>query len=147
MKARLFSVFCAAAAAFAAESDPSLSTMVGVLMDANCSAIRAEAAPRLIVHAKKPLKKTSTRSRTADSGDKYENCKATSTTDSFAIHTDGKLFLLDEGGNEVVRQQVRNEAFRANMVNPDGAPRWLTVTVEGRVNGEGDRLTIVSLRR
>jgi hypothetical protein len=146
MKVRLLSIFCTAAAAFAAElPDAPMSTMVGVLMDANCSAIQAESAPQLIVRAKKPVKRTSTRSRSADTGDKFENCKATSNTSDFAIHTDGKLFVLDEGGNEVVRQQVRNESFRASMVDDSGAPRWLTVTVEGRPAGE--RLTIVSLRR
>lgn len=119
--------------------------MVGVLMDASCSAIQAEPAPQLVVRAKKPVKRTSTRSRSADAGDKYENCKATGNTSDFAIHTDGKLFVLDEGGNEVVRQQVRNESFRASMIDDNGSPRWLTVTVEGRPMGE--RLTIVSLRR
>jgi hypothetical protein len=146
MKVRLLSLFCAAAAVFAVElPETSMNTMVGVLMDAQCSAIQAESAPQLVVRAKKPVKRTSTRSRSADTGDKFENCKATANTTDFAIHTDGKLFVLDEGGNEVVRQQVRNESFRASMVDDTGAPRWLTVTVEGRPTGE--RLTIVSLRR
>ena len=120
--------------------------MVGVLMDAACPAIQGEVNPELIVRAKKPIKRTSTRSRRAEgSEDKYEKCKATADTVDFAIHTDGKLFLLDEGGNQVVRQQVRNESFRASMLDDNGSPRWLTVTVEGRPAGE--KLTILSLRR
>jgi hypothetical protein len=124
MKVRLLSLFCIAAAGFAAElSETSMATMVGVLMDAACPAIQSESAPQLVVKAKKPVRRTSTRSRSID----------------------GKLFLLDEGGNEVVRSQVRNESFRASMVDDSGAPRWLTVTVEGRPAGQ--RLNIISMRR
>jgi hypothetical protein len=146
MKVRLLSLFCIAAAGFAAElSETSMATMVGVLMDAACPAIQSESAPQLVVKAKKPVRRTSTRSRSIDTTDKFENCKATAGTSEFAIHTDGKLFLLDEGGNEVVRSQVRNESFRASMVDDSGAPRWLTVTVEGRPAGQ--RLNIISMRR
>jgi hypothetical protein len=146
MTVRLLSILFVAVASSAAESDASMSTLVGVLMDAGCPAIRVESAPQQMTLAKnKAVKGTSTRNRAADSGDKYEKCKATPDTTDFAIHTDGKLYLLDEAGNDVVRQQVRNESFRANMLDGSGKPRWLTVTVEGQPTG--NRLTIVSLRR
>lgn len=129
-------------------TDPEGTVMVGVLMDASCSAIREAGRPVTSPAAasRRPPKRTSTRSRSADSADRYENCKATPNTSEFALHTDGKLFVLDPNGNDVVRQQVRNESFRMNMIDEQGAARWLTVTVEGRLAG-GDKLTIISIHR
>ena len=54
-------------------------------------------------------------------------------------------FLLDENGNEVVRQHIRNDSFRASLADEAGTPRWVTVMVEART--AGDKLTITSLRR
>lgn len=144
-------IFCAA------ETDSfGTSTMVGVLMDARCPAIRNEVASsssRAVVqtHTIAKSKKSrrtgaeGTRSRTADDGDKYEACKVTAETTDFALHTDGRLHVLDEQGNEVVRQQIRNESFRASLADESGAARWVTVMVEART--AGDKLTVTSLRR
>ena len=129
--------------------------MVGVLMDARCAAIQNETASRptqIQTVAVRPAKKTKrvaaaegTRSRSADNGDKYESCKATAETTAFALHTDGQLHVLDENGNDVVRQQIRNDSFRASLADESGTPRWVTVMVEARPAGE--KLTISSLRR
>jgi len=134
-------------------------TMVGVLMDATCPAIaensRHTESPAVLsasrdTKRRKPELREGARARTiaakaADEGDRYETCKATAATTDFAIHTDGQLLVLDEEGNQVVRHQMRNDSFRASMSDESGAPRWLTVMVEGRK--AGDRLTITSLRR
>lgn len=138
---------------------PESQSMVGVLMDASCPAIaegsRHTETPPVLTAAREtkrprtPLK-AGTRSRavtskSTDDGDRYDTCKATASTTDFAIHTDGQLLVLDEEGNDLVRQQMRNDSFRASMSDESGAPRWLTVMVEGRKTGE--RLTITSLRR
>lgn len=155
MMSRFLSVLLFGAAfTFAAEPDFTTSTMVGVLMDARCPAVQTEMASRQTQAppvaartTKKPRRAAAegTRSRSADDGDKFEPCKATAETTDFAIHTDGKLHLLDENGNDVVRQQIRNDSFRATLADESGTPRWVTVMVEGRP--VGDRLTITSLRR
>ena len=148
-------LFLSSALTFAAELDSfATSTMVGVLMDARCPAIQNETAQRPATlqtvaakSATKPRRAAAegTRSRTADNGDKYESCKATVETAEFALHTDGRLHVLDENGNEVVRQQIRNDSFRASLADESGTPRWVTVMVEARPAGE--KLTITSLRR
>jgi hypothetical protein len=138
--------------------DPETLRMVGVLMDANCSAITGtgrhsdstQVASTPETRQRRAPAREGTRSRTAtakrtDEGDRYEGCKASSSTTQFAIHTDGQLFVLDEDGNDVVRQQMRNDSFRSSLSDESGAPRWLTVMVEGHRNG--DRLTLSSLRR
>jgi hypothetical protein len=155
MKSRFLSVFLfGSAIAVVAESDSfGTSTMVGVLMDARCAAILNETvSPRpapiqAVARSKKSRRAAAegTRSRTSDNGDKYESCKATAASTEFALHTDGRLHVLDENGNEVVRQQIRNESFRATLADESGTPRWVTVMVEARV--AGDKLTITSLRR
>ena len=122
-------------------------------MDARCPAIQNEATSRTVsvqtvaARPKKARKAAAegTRSRSADNGDKYESCKATAETTEFALHTDGRLHLLDENGNEVVRQHIRNDSFRASLADEAGTPRWVTVMVEART--AGDKLTITSLRR
>jgi hypothetical protein len=142
----------------AVASDPESLSMVGVLMDASCSAIaegsRHSDVPQVVTAARETRRraaaKEGTRGRTAaakhsDDSDRYEKCKATPSTTEFAIHTDGQLFVLDQDGNDVVRQQMRNDSFRSSLSDESGAARWLTVMVEGRRNG--DRLTLSSLRR
>jgi hypothetical protein len=144
--------------AVADAEDPKAQGLVGVLMDALCPAIAADSrhaeTPEVLAAARETKRKLPARegtrgrslaSKTSDAGDRYDRCKATASTTEFAIHTDGQLFVLDEDGNHVVRQQMRNDSFRASLSDDSGAPRWLTVMVEGRKNG--DRLTITSLRR
>jgi hypothetical protein len=45
----------------------------------------------------------------------------------------------------MVQQQMRNEAFRASMTDETGAPKWLSVTVEGTAKGR--ELKITSVRK
>jgi hypothetical protein len=77
--------------------------------------------------------------------EKYRDCVARSTTTGFAIHANGQLYVLDPAGNEMVRQQMRNEAFRASMTDSAGSPQWITVTVAGTPGG--DTLSVTSVRR
>jgi hypothetical protein len=151
----LLSFFWVAATA----AEPETLSMVGVLMDANCPTIaggsrHADSPGTASASRENRQRHTAAREGTRarrvtakpdNEGDRYEACKATASTTVFAIHTDGQLFLLDEEGNDVVRQQMRNDSFRSSMSDESGAPRWLTVMVEGRRSGE--RLSISSLRR
>jgi hypothetical protein len=78
-------------------------------------------------------------------GEKYKNCMATANTSSFAIYSNGSLYVLDQAGNDMVRQQMGAEAFRASMVDANGSTKWMTVTVQGTPNGES--LAITSIRK
>jgi hypothetical protein len=143
----------------ATAGDPETLSIVGVLMDANCPAIAGSsrhsdssqvAFSRPETRTRREAAKQGTRSRAvsakrADEGDRYDGCKASASSSRFAIHTDGQLFILDDDGNDVVRQQMRNDSFRSSLSDESGAARWLTVMVEGHRNG--DRLTLSSLRR
>ena len=155
MMSRFLLIFLLSTAfTFAAEADSfTTSTLVGVLMDARCPAIQSETGSRAVpiqtvaVRPKKARRPATegTRSRSSDNGDKYESCKATAQTTDFALHTDGRLHVLDENGNEVVLQHIRNDSFRSTLADVAGTPRWVTVMVEARP--AGDKLTISSLRR
>jgi len=120
-------------------------SLVGVLMDGACASSRTAEPVRTLSVRKGKAALQATRARKVSEPDPYETCKATPASTSFALHTDGKLYLLDEAGNDIVLQQMRNESFRASLADDNGVARWLTVMVEGRVSG--DRLTISSLRR
>ena len=90
------------------------------------------------------------RNRSAETGmtqvrEKYRDCMATAKTTAFALHSNGTLYVLDQAGNDMVRQQMSGEAFRASMTSANGAPQWITVTVQGTANGEN--LAITSVRR
>lgn len=91
---------------------------------------------------------TGVRARTADPStvrEAYKDCLVKPETAAFAIHTDGKVYVLDTAGNEMVAEQMRNEAFRASMSDPAGKTKWMTVTVVGTTSG--DTLTIRSVRK
>lgn len=80
-------------------------------------------------------------------GERYARCKPTARTTSFAIHAEGKLHVLDQEGNDMVRQQMGNEAFRAAMAKARQGSGFMTVTVVG-TPGEGDApLKITSIRK
>ncbi len=78
--------------------------------------------------------------------DKYRDCMVKPSTTSFAIHADGKLYVLDRASNEMVQEQMRNEAFRASMVNQRDGSQWMTVTVQGTPTSD-NTLTIRSVRK
>jgi len=77
---------------------------------------------------------------------KYDACRPGAETTEFAIHATGKLYVLDQTSNEMVRNQMRNEAFRASMSNGRDGSRWMTVTVLG-TPGPGDSLKVESVRK
>jgi hypothetical protein len=99
---------------------------------------------------------TGERARTADTAvaspqietvrEKYRGCMVTPSTTSFAIHADGTLYVLDRASNQMVQEQMRNEAFRASMTNQRDASQWMTVTVQGTPTSE-NVLTIRSVRK
>jgi hypothetical protein len=77
--------------------------------------------------------------------EKYRDCAARATSTAFALHANGKLYRLDPASNEMVRQQMRNEAFLASMTDRAGSPQFITVTVTG--TPKGDALSVSSVRR
>jgi hypothetical protein len=77
--------------------------------------------------------------------EKYKDCVARATTTHFALHANGRLYTLDQASNEMIRQQMQNEAFRASMTDASGSPKWISVTVTGTPSG--DTLSISSVRR
>lgn len=78
--------------------------------------------------------------------EKYAACRPKSGTTSFALHASGKLYVLDSASNEMVRKQMRNEAFSASMSNGRDGYRWMTVTVIG-TPGDGNMLKVESVRK
>ncbi|MBC7924919.1 MAG: hypothetical protein H7039_04610 [Bryobacteraceae bacterium] len=78
--------------------------------------------------------------------EKYQACQVTASTTSFALHAEGALYVLDRASNQMVQEQMRNEAFRASMSDKKDASRWMTVTVQGTPTSE-NVLTIRSVRK
>lgn len=78
--------------------------------------------------------------------EKYRDCMVKSSTTRFALHTEGELYMLDEASNNMIMEQMRNEAFRASMTDSSGDPKWISVTVTGKPAG-GDMLSLSSVRR
>lgn len=124
-----FPVLAALTMSAAGQQEPK--TLTGVLMDAACPVLRKKQIPP---------------ERGVPSADRYEQCKASRSTTAFALHTDGRLLRLDANGNNVILRALRGDVFRSRLVDEQGRPRWLTVTVQGMTVGE-DLLTIHSLRR
>ena len=77
--------------------------------------------------------------------EKYRDCMVKPTTTSFAIHSDGRLIVLDESANQMVRQQVTSDQFRSAMTDASGNPKWMSVTLNGSM--QGDRLSVTSVQR
>jgi len=78
--------------------------------------------------------------------EKYAACRPDEKTTHFAIHASGELYILDNDSNDMVRKQMRNEAFRASMSNGRDGSRWMTVTVLG-TTGPGNNLKVESVRK
>jgi len=91
---------------------------------------------------------TGTASLNADTTvrEKYAACVPKPSSTVFAIHANGTLYTLDQASNEMVGQQMRNEAFSANMSNGRDGTRWMTVTVLG-TPGADNMLSIRSVRK
>lgn len=66
--------------------------------------------------------------------EKYKDCRVTSTTSSFALMSNGQLYMIDD-----------SKGLLQRMVNAaDLAAEWHTVTIAGNV--DGDRLTPSSMQ-
>lgn len=79
---------------------------------------------------------------TATVQEKYAGCAPAATTTSFALHTEGKLYVIDDEGNDLIRRQMSGEAFRAAM----SAAKWISVTVEGSPAANG-MFHVTSIRK
>lgn len=79
--------------------------------------------------------------------EKYSQCMVKPTSAAFAIHSDGRLYIFDSAGNDMVRQQMANEAFRAAMNDANGAPKWMSVTVIGTPDASSNQLAVTSIRK
>jgi hypothetical protein len=67
--------------------------------------------------------------------EKYRDCKVTGITSSFALLSNGTLYMIDDTSG----------AVRQRMASDTGtAIEWRTVTVTGSANG--DRITVNSVR-
>jgi hypothetical protein len=77
--------------------------------------------------------------------EKYRACMVKPTSTSFALHSDGRLVVLDEAGNQLVRQQLALEEFRSAMTDAGGNAKWMSVTVDGSM--QGDRMSVTSVKK
>jgi hypothetical protein len=67
--------------------------------------------------------------------EKYRDCKVTGLTSSFALLSNGTLYMIDDTSG----------ALRQRMASDTGtATDWRTVTVMG--SGNGDRITVSSVQ-
>jgi hypothetical protein len=97
---------------------------------------------------------TGERSRTADPTtsssfttvrEKYRDCMVKPTTTSFAIHSDGRLIMLDDAANRLMGQQLASDQFRSRMTDAAGNAKWMSVTVDGSM--QGDRMSVTSVKK
>jgi hypothetical protein len=64
---------------------------------------------------------------------------------AFAIHSDGKLIVLDEASNQIVRQQISSDQFKGDLTDASGNPKWMSVKLSGSM--QGDRLSVTSVSK
>lgn len=75
--------------------------------------------------------------------EKYRGCMVQADTMSFALHSDGKVVLLDEASNKMVRDRMSSGAFSASMTDKRGSSKWMEVTMTGKATA--DRFTVSSM--
>ena len=133
-------------------------TIAGVLMDAACTAISSTRSdltrtPRLL---DPPSSKNSDMRRTTDQTsdatsrrkspaettvpDKYRSCGVTSSTTSFALYANGKVFVLDRISNQMMQEHMQKPGSSSSTAGS----RWTTLTVVGTATSE-DVLTLRSI--
>jgi hypothetical protein len=66
-------------------------------------------------------------------------------TASFAIHSEGRLLVLDDASNQMLRQQIGSDKFRNVFTDASGTAKWGTVTLNGSM--QGDQLSVSSVSR
>ena len=65
--------------------------------------------------------------------EKYKDCKVTANTTRFAIYSNGKITMLDDASNTMVRDKLAGNTRVAGS-------EWMSVTMGGSI--EGDRLKV-----
>ena len=74
--------------------------------------------------------------------DAYRECMVKPTTTEFAIHSNGRVYVVDATGNSIIRDHMRGQSAAAGTSGDTG---WTTVTVMG--SAKGDTLLVTSIRK
>jgi len=77
--------------------------------------------------------------------EKYKDCMVKPSSTKFAIHSAGKLIMLDDSSNQVVKQALTGDQFQGELTDASGKPQWMSVTLSGSM--QGDRLKVTSVSR
>jgi hypothetical protein len=76
---------------------------------------------------------------------RYQACQVTPTTTSFALFSNGKVIVLDDAGNQYVKQQfVSNDSLKTGITTSTGTPQWMAVTVTGPM--VGDQISVTTIQ-
>ena len=124
-------------------------TLTGVLMDASCSAIadsRSEltSTPRIVPKdASRARTERTQESVAADSSvpDTYSGCKLKGSTTSFALYSNGKVYMLDRVSN----QMMQDSMSKANSDAQDGS-KWINKTLVGTATSD-NVLTLRTIKK
>lgn len=68
--------------------------------------------------------------------EKYRDCRVTSNTSSFALMSNGQLYMIDDTSGQLRQRMASNTA--------GGSSDWQSVTVMG--NMQGDRISVSSIQ-
>jgi hypothetical protein len=133
-------------------------TLSGIVMDATCSAIadsRSELTrtPRIVPPRNNPSSPVQSepnqRSRAStvpvsdsDIPEKYKGCKLKSSTTSFAVYVNGRVYMLDRVSNQMMQEHLMN----TKADGQDGTSLWITRTVVGSATSD-DVLTLRTVRQ
>jgi hypothetical protein len=53
--------------------------------------------------------------------------------------------MLDDASNQLMRQQLASDQFRSAMTDAAGNAKWMSVTVDGSM--QGDRMSVTSVKK
>jgi hypothetical protein len=134
-------------------------TLSGVLMDAACAAMTDERSeltktPRILPprnDVRSPLRRdeqTTRRSQPSttperDIPERYRDCKVKSSTTSFAIYANNRMYMLDRVSNQMMQEQMLKEKTQLPSA---GSSAWINRTVVGTATSD-DVLTLRSVRK
>jgi len=134
-------------------------TLTGVLMDAACGAIadsRSDltSTPRILPPRNSDVsgKRRTEHSATDRSGsmattetdipERYRGCKLKSSTTSFALYVNGRVYMLDRASNQMMQEHMLKNTAGTPQTNSSG---WTTRTLVGTPTSD-DVLTLRSIR-
>ena len=127
-------------------------TFTGVLMDATCSAItdgRSDLTqtPRLVPRTATERSSTE-RSRPASAPnnavpDKFRDCRLKASTTSYALYTNGKVYMLDRVSNQMMQERMAKAPRNNSAANSND---WTTSTLVGTSTSD-DVLTLRSIQK